>query len=165
MRAIRLALAAVMLAPLVGARPTAVASPDRAALDDIVGSWMSDTTDGIWTRSTCAPTPQGGGVVCEQTIMTPGGVRHAVNLFLVDSAAGHYVYYGVNQPGSVVQPTALEIANHVWIYGGRTKAPDGRYYRTVNDFTGHDSYTWRAETSGDGAHWTAGAHGRSLRQR
>ena len=165
MRVIRLASLAAALAPLVGARPLAVASPGRAALDDIVGTWVSDTTGGIWARSTCAATPQGGAVVCEQTIMMPAGVRHAVNLFMVDSTDGRYVYYGVNQPGQTVQPTPLAIANHVWIYGGTVKAPDGTYYRTVNDFTARDSYTWRAESSRDGMQWTAGPHGRSVRQR
>lgn len=165
MRAIHVALLAAALAPLVGATSPTTRAPDRAALDDIVGTWLSDTTDGIWARSSCAPSPQSAAVVCEQTIMTPAGVRHAVNLFLVDSAAGRYVYYGVTEPGKTIQPTRLVIENHVWTYGGDQKAPDGIYYRTVNDFTARDSYTWRLETSRDGARWTAGRHGRSVRSR
>ncbi len=141
-------------------------APDPAALDAIVGTWQSDTVGGAWALSACARSPQGTAVVCEQTITLPDGVHHAVNVFTVDSAAGRYAYYGITRPGAPVRAVPLAIAGRVWTYGGLEPAPDSVYYRTVNDFSGGPGgYTWRAESSRDGVHWTVQAHGRETRAR
>ena len=160
-------VAAILVA---GVRPAAAQSaasgPDPAALDAIVGTWQSDTVGGAWALSTCARSPQGGAVICEQTITTPGGVRHAVNVFAVDSAAGRYAYYGIVQPGAPVRPVPLAIAGRVWTYGGLEPAPDSLYHRTINDFSGGPGgYTWRAESSRDGLNWVVQVQGRATRRR
>ncbi len=145
---------------------SAPAAPEPAALDAIVGTWQSDTVGGVWALSACARSPQGTAVVCEQTITAPDGVHHAVNVFAVDSAAGRYAYYGITRPGAPVRAVPLAIAGRVWIYGGLQPAPDSVYYRTVNDFSGGPGgYTWRAESSRDGVHWTVQAQGREVRRR
>lgn len=145
--------------------PTRAIAQDRSALTDIIGVWQSDTTaDGVSARSTCASSPTAGAVICEQTITTPTGTRHAVNFFLVDSAAHRYVFYGLNKPGSAIEPTPLSIADHIWVYGGQERQRDGNYYRTVNDFSSGGTYVWRQEVSPDGVHWSATRHGRVTRQ-
>lgn len=151
---------------------TAIAQPsqhphaERSSLNDVVGVWRSDTVGGAWARSVCAPSPLGAAVICEQDIHTPGGARHAVNMFLVDSVARRYVYYGVTQPGEVIRAVPLAIADHVWAYGGGERDDDGLYHRTINDFSSPGSYLWRQESSRDGVNWVAGqAHGRSVRER
>lgn len=135
---------------------------DRDALHDIVGIWQSDTSDGVSARSACSASPQGDAVICEQRIATPTGSRHALNTFVVDPSNHRYVYYGINEPGSVIEPVPLTIMNHLWVYGG-SRAADGKYYRTINDFSAVDSYVWRQETSTDSVHWTTGRHGRVVR--
>lgn len=158
---------------LVGARGRAAQAqaaaagvPDAAALDAIVGTWQSDTVGGVWAISSCARSPQGSAVVCEQTITTPAGVRHAVNVYAADVAGGRYVYYGITQPGAAVRAVPLVIAGQVWTYGGLERAPDSLYHRTINDFSsGPDGYAWRAESSRDGVTWTVQAQGRATRQR
>jgi len=150
------------LALVIALAPIRIAAQDRNALNDIVGVWQSDTVGGVWALSSCAASPQGDAVICEQQIATPTGARHALNAFMIDSSAHRYVYYGINRPGSVIQPVPLSIANHVWVYGGGRES-DGTYYRTVNDFSAGDSYVWRQETSRDSVHWTAGRHGRAVR--
>jgi len=147
------------------------ASPGQAtrasaqALADIVGVWQSDTTNGISARSSCAWTPQHGAVVCEQTITAPEGERHALSLFTYDAADGKFVFYTVGQPGDAIGPVPLAIDRHIWIYGGRTRDNSGKFFRTVNDFTASDSYSWRSESSTDGEHWTPGIGGKSTRVR
>ena len=133
------------------------------ALGAIVGVWQSDTTDGNSALSSCAWTPQRGAVLCEQTITTPGGERHALNLFTFNSTTGSYSFYVLGQPGDPMRPVALAIKGKIWIYGGQAPGPDGRTYRTVNDFSAPGSYTWRQESSSGGEQWTAGAHGQSRR--
>jgi len=135
------------------------------ALGDVVGVWQSDTTNGASALSSCVWTPQHSGVLCEQTVTTPSAVLHALNLYTFDPATGRYTYYGVTQPGQPVRPVPITIDGHLWFYGGATPDQGGTYRRTVNDFSARDSYTWRQESSSDGTHWTAGAHGGSRRVR
>jgi hypothetical protein len=103
--------------------------------------------------------------VCEQTIATPNGPRHALNVFTFDPRAVKFFFYVLGQPGDAMRPVPLAIDKHIWTYGGQTRDANGSYSRTVNDFTAKDSYSWRAATSPDGERWTAGAHGRSRRIR
>jgi hypothetical protein len=137
--------------------------PGVDALADIVGAWQSDTTNGTSALSICAWTPQRSGVVCDQTISTPRGEQHALDLFTLDRAAGKYVFYVLGRPGDAMNPVSLSIDRHVWIYGGQQRSPNGAFTRTVNDFTRSDAYTWRVESSTDGEHWAEGAHGQSRR--
>jgi hypothetical protein len=143
----------------------ATAAPDVGLLGDIVGTWQSDTTNGTSAVSSCAWTPQRGGVLCEQTVTTPAGERHALNLFTFDRAAGKFFFYVLGQPGDAMRAVPLAIDKHVWIYGGQSRDANGGFSRTVNDFTAKDFYAWRLESSADGEVWTAGIHGRSRRVR
>ena len=152
------AIIAILLAPVP------VHSPDRVALNDIVGTWQSDTVGGTSARSVCAASPGGMAVICEQRIFSPTGARTAVNIFMVDSAANRYAYYGINQVGTPIRPAELAISDHIWIYGGNPKGADGKYSRTVNDFSAGTWYVWRVETSADGVNWTTVRQGRAVRQ-
>jgi hypothetical protein len=143
----------------------AAPAPGVDALGDIVGAWQSDTTNGMSALSICTWTPQHGAVLCEQTITTPGGARHALSLFTFEAGAGKFVFYTLGQPGDAMRPVPLAIDRHIWIYGGQTKDANGAFSRTVNDFTAKDSYTWRLESSTDGERWTPGVHGMSRRVR
>lgn len=137
----------------------------RAALAPIVGVWQSDTTNGNSALSDCVWTPQGGAVLCEQTITTPGGMRHAENLFTWDSTTSHYFLYVAQAPGDTLSPVPLAITGKVWTYGGLTAAPNGKWWRTINDFSTAGSYTWRLESSDDGSRWTRVMGGTSRRVR
>jgi hypothetical protein len=143
----------------------AASAPGVDALQDIVGTWQSDTTNGTSALSSCAWTAQHGAVLCEQSIKTPGGPRHALSLFTFDSSAGRFVFYVLGQPGDPMRPVPLTIDRHIWIYGGQTKDGNGGFSRTVNDFNSKDSYSWRLESSTDGERWTPGIHGMSRRVR
>lgn len=137
----------------------------RASLDAIVGTWQSDTTDGISARSVCAPSPSGSAVVCEQRIATPRGEQRAVNVFVVDSAHARIAYFGITEPGAGVRPAPVTIVGRVWTYGGLVQQDDGMFYRTINDFSRWDKYTWRQESSRDGVTWLVGQRGRVRRVR
>lgn len=65
----------------------------------------------------------------------------------------------------VASSTPVAIANHVWTYRGHERSSDGNYYRTIKDFSLHDSYTRRRESSRDGVHRPVIRHGRSIRER
>ncbi len=157
------AVLVVSAAMSLGAAASSAATVD--ALGDIVGAWQSDTTNGTSALSTCAWTPQHGAVLCEQTITTPAGPRHALNLFTFDATTGKFTFYALGQPGDAMRPVPLAIDRHIWIYGGRARDGNGNWSRTVNDFTAKGSYTWRLESSTDGERWTPGMHGMSRRVR
>ena len=164
---------AIFLFSIIPLRPSAPATARHSrtvgtaqgadALGALVGVWQSDTTNGNSALSSCAWTPQRGAVLCEQTITTPGGERHALNLFTFNTGTGSYSFYILGQPGDPMRPVALTIKGKIWIYGGQSPDPDGRTNRTVNDFSAGSSYTWRQESSSNGAQWTGGAHGQSRR--
>lgn len=137
--------------------------PGVDALADIVGTWQSDTTNGTSALSACAWTPQRAGVLCDQTITSSNGEQHATDLFTFDHATRRYIFYVLGKPGDVMNPVPLAIDGHVWTYGGQQRNANGVYTRTVNDFTQSGVYTWRVESSTDGAHWSAGLHGLSRR--
>lgn len=145
----------------LSAFPQGTDAPTRA-LGAIVGEWQSDTIAGTSARSRCAWSPQGSAVICEQTITTPGGVRHAVNVFATDPATGEHFYYGIVQPGEAIAPTPLDVVDRVWTYGGRVPAPNGTYVRTINDFTAVGRYSWRTESSADRVHWTVIRYGNAV---
>jgi|GEM_PF-2369442 len=138
---------------------------DVELLAALVGEWQTDTVSGMSARSSCVWTPRHGGLVCEQRIDSPTGASTSLNFFTEAPATGDFALYVLSRPGDVVSPVTLSIHGRVWIYGGKTPAGDGRYYRTINDFSGTDAYTWRQETSVDGKEWTSGIHGESRRVR
>jgi len=51
----------------------------------------------------------------------------------------------------------------VWTYGGLSAGPGGRWFRTINDFSKRDEYSWRLETSDDGKSWRTANGGQSRR--
>ena len=158
-------LAVVMIsgAAIAHRSPGALAMEDARSLGAIVGRWQSDTTGGTSALSDCAWTPQKGAVICEQTIASPTGVRRALDLYAFDSTAHKFAFYVLGTPGDAMQPIDFAVDGTTWTYGGRVRAPNGNYNRTINDFSATGSYTWRAESSPDGEHWTVVAHGRSVR--
>ena len=135
------------------------------ALRAIVGVWQSDTTGGMSALSNCVWTPAHGAVLCDQTISTPKGDQHALNLFTFDAAGGSYVLYGLQHPGDPMRLTPLAIKGSIWIYGGTSADSDGITYRTVNDFSAPDRYSWWQESSKNGEQWTKGVHGQVKRVR
>lgn len=142
-----------------GAPADSAAAPLRA----IVGEWQSDTVAGSAARSTCNWSPQETAVICEQTITAGGAIRHAVNVYTTNSTTGEHFYYGIVRPGADIASTRLEIVGRVWTYGGRAAAADGKFYRTVNDFTPSDRYEWRTEVSSDGLRWSVVRRGTAFR--
>lgn len=135
------------------------------ALNDIVGTWQSDTVNGTSALSRCEWTPARLAVLCEQEIHTRNGLRHAENLFTYDPQSSRYFFYVLSLPGDSIAPIPLEINNHVWTYGGKAAGPDGRTRRTVNEFSAADEYLWRQELSADGSNWTIQSRGRARRVR
>jgi hypothetical protein len=128
-----------------------------------VGVWQSDVTNGISALSSCNWSPQGSAVICDQTITTMAGVQHALNFFAHNPKTGAFVFYVVPNPGDTLKPVPLAISGAVWTYGGRTAAANGQWFRTVNDFSKRDEYSWRLETSDDGKSWRTTNGGRSQR--
>lgn len=132
-------------------------------LDAIVGTWQSDTVGGVSARSTCAWTPARLSVLCEQTITTPTGTDRIENFYTFNPAAGRYYFYGPLRPGEPMVPVPLIIADHLWIYADNRRDGHGLAWRTVNDFSKPETYSWRRESSPDGQHWTVVGHGQSRR--
>jgi hypothetical protein len=135
------------------------------ALNDIVGTWQSDTVNGTSALSRCEWTPARLAVLCEQEIHARNGLRHVENLFTYDPQSSRYFFYGLPQPGDSMAPISLEIKNHVWVYGGQAAGSDGVTRRTVNEFSAADEYVWRRESSADGRSWTIVSRGRARRVR
>jgi hypothetical protein len=133
------------------------------ALGAIVGVWQSDTVEGTAAVSSCAWTPRHGAVICEQLIRSGSTESRALDLYTFDAASGKYLFYLLQQPGEAMRPTPLAVNGRIWAYGGDRAAPDGKWYRTINDFSDTDSYSWKLETSANGKDWTPGLHGRSRR--
>lgn len=137
--------------------------PGTEPLGAIVGVWQSDATQGVSAKSSCDWTPQGNGVICDQTITTVAGVQHAMNFFTRNPRTGSFVFYVVPNPGDTLAPVPLTISGAMWTYGGLSAGPNGRWFRTINDFSKRDEYSWRLETSDDGKTWRAANGGRSQR--
>ncbi len=146
------------LAAQKGPQPTGV-----EGLAPIVGTWQSDVVDGRSALSSCVWTPQRTAVLCEQTITSQSNVRHALNLFTFDPGASRYYLYVVPQAGKPVATVTIAIEGTRWIYGGEPAAGAQRRFRTINDFSTPDSYSWWTESSDDGEHWTRVTGGRSVR--
>ena len=148
-----------------GLAPSSASHPNEGvdALGAIVGVWQSDTVNGASALSSCDWTPSHGGVVCEQTITTAAGQRHALNLYAFDSAGQRYVYYGLSRPGDAMSPVALAISGPIWTYGSASAIANAPSSRTINDFSNHDAYSWRQETTQNGRDWVVVRGGRSTR--
>jgi hypothetical protein len=162
----RLAVAGVAIA-LAAASVLGAQKPTPAhgaePLGAIVGVWQSDATQGVSAKSSCDWTPQGNGVICDQTITTVAGVQHAMNFFTRNQKTGSFVFYVVPNPGDTLAPVPLIINGAIWTYGGLSAGPGGRWFRTINDFSKRDEYNWRLETSDDGKSWRTTNGGRSQR--
>jgi hypothetical protein len=162
----RLAVAGVAIA-LAAASVLGAQKPTPAhgaePLGAIVGVWQSDATQGVSAKSSCDWTPQGNGVICDQTITTVAGVQHAMNFFTRNQRTGSFVFYVVPNPGDPLAPVPLIINGAIWTYGGLAAGPGGRWFRTINDFSKGDDYNWRLETSDDGKSWRTTNGGRSQR--
>jgi len=156
------AMLTIMLSTRVAADVRRTPS-DIGALGALVGEWQSDTTAGVSARTFCAWTPRRSSMLCELRIDAPAGQSTALSLFSSDSASGQFVLHVLSRPADTMQPVTLVIRGNLWYYGGQTASSDGRFYRTVNDFSRADVYYWRQESSVDGQQWTEGIHGQSRR--
>jgi hypothetical protein len=141
------------------------ARPQLESLSAIVGVWQSDTVKGSSAVSNCAWTRGHAAVVCDQTVRTPNGPIRALSLFTFDAAGGTFVFYGLAHPGEQMHPLPLSINGKIWTYGGDSPGADGRWSRTINDFSAAGSYEWRQETSANGKQWTVAAKGRARQLR
>jgi hypothetical protein len=148
--------------PLAAQRP-AIGRRESLPLGAIVGVWQSNVVDGHSARSNCAWSPDGNAVICEQAITSPQGVQHALNFFTRDPRNDRFVFYVLGNPGDTIRPVRLTIDGAVWTYGGEAPGPDGKTWRTINDFSKPGEYTWKAEMSADGTVWKTMAEGRSDR--
>ena len=137
-------------------------APGAEPLGAIVGEWQSDVTQGVSARSSCDWSPQGTAVICDQTITTMAGVQHVLD-FYARAKNGSFVLYVVPNPGDTLRPLPLAINGAIWTYGGTFAAPSGQWFRTINDFSKRDEYSWRLETSDDGKSWRTANGGRSQR--
>ena len=88
-----------------------------------------------------------------------------MNFFTRNPKTGSFVFYVVPNPGDTLDPVPLIISGAIWTYGGLSAGPGGRWFRTINDFSKHDEYSWRLETSDDGRSWRTANGGRSQRVR
>jgi hypothetical protein len=156
-----LVLAAATVSPLAAQKPAP--APGAEPLGAIVGAWQSDATQGVSAKSSCDWTPQRTAVICDQTITTVAGVQHVMNFFTRNPKTGAFVFYVVPNPGDTLTPVPLAIDGAIWTYGGASAAPNGRWFRTINDFSKQDEYSWRLETSDDGKSWRTANGGRSQR--
>jgi hypothetical protein len=156
---------ALGLIALAAASPAAQNPTGLQALNAIVGTWQSDVVDGRSALSSCAWTPQHTAVLCEQTITAPDDVHRALNFFTFDPASSKYFLYVVAQPGNSAAQVPIVIDGARWIYGGGAPASGQRRFRTINDFSERDSYTWWTESSDDGERWTRVTGGRNTRTR
>jgi hypothetical protein len=141
-------------------RPTP--APGAEPLGAIVGEWQSDATQGVSARSGCDWSPQGTAVICDQAVTTMAGVQHVLNFF-ARAKNGSFVFYVVPNPGDTLRPVPLTINGPIWTYGGMSAGPNGQWFRTINDFSKRDEYSWRLETSDDGKSWRTTNGGRSQR--
>lgn len=129
----------------------------------IIGTWKGTGATGAMVLSTCAWTPQHVAVVCDQTISPADGERHVTNVYAFNAVDKRYVFYSLGKPGEPIQAVPLTIAGHVWTYGGARPPDGGLIYRTINDFEKASSYTWKIQSSRDGAAWTTIVEGTSTR--
>ena len=152
---------------LLGISQSAVTSESAGidALGAIVGTWQSDVVDGRSARSWCAWTPQRLAVLCEQTIKAPDGEHRVLNLFTYDSSSHKYFLYVEQQAGITLAPVPIAIEGRRWVYGGAAAPAGQRRFRTINDFSERDVYTWTTESSEDGVQWTRVTGGHSTRVR
>ncbi len=151
----------------VSPETSGTSTPPRAAglasVGAIVGEWQSDKVGGVSARTNCAWSPYHGGVLCEQHLSTPKGASTALDLFTADSSSGRYTLYVLQRAGDAMTSVPFVIDGSRWTYGGTSASGDGHFYRTVNDFSSGNSYTWRQESSTDGKTWSAGVGGRNVR--
>ncbi len=145
--------------------PAVHSSRGVEALAAIVGTWQSDTANGVAARSECIWTPAHGAVLCDQQITTPTGPHTALNLFTVQAADGRYELYVLNRPGEPMYQVQFTIEGPIWTYGGEAPDADGQFARTINEFSGSDTYTWRQESRANGEEWKTVSQGRSRRIR
>ena len=150
MRLAAIGICGSLAATPLAAQQAASSATESRALAPIVGVWQSDVVDGHAARSNCAWSPDGAAVICEQAITSPQGIQHALNFFTRDPRGGRFVFYVLNDPGDTIRPVPLSIDGAVWTYGGGVPGPDGKTWRTINDFSKPGAYTWKAQMSADG---------------
>jgi hypothetical protein len=163
MRVVLLASALLIRIPLAA---QAVHAPVPDPLEDMVGTWQTDTVAGTAVHFACERSPEGRALICDETISRRGGVEHAIGVYAADSLPDRYVYFEVSGSGAPVPPMRVVIADHVWMFGGDHVAGDGSYHRTLHDYSAADgTFSWRKESSRDGMHWTVDRRGMVHRRR
>lgn len=145
-----------------------------SALNAFAGSWESrgrihespythaGTVSG---KTTCQWMAEKTYLACEQTSHQPDGVHHQLTVYTADPKTGQFDFYTFGAPGVAPYAGQLSLDGKLWTYGARN-APPGKFprFRTTNTFISGDRYTFRAEYTSDGTHWTVMSEGVSLRQ-
>jgi hypothetical protein len=120
--------------------------------------WQSDATQGVSAKSSCIGRAR--QVICVRR-STVAGVQRDELLHEIRKPVVRF--YVVPNPGDTLTPLPLTISGATWTYGGVSPGPSGRWFRTINDFSKRDEYSWRLETSDDGKSWRTANGGRSQR--
>jgi hypothetical protein len=143
-----------------------VSAPVTDLLEDMVGTWQTDTVAGTSVHYACERSPEGAALICDEAISRRGGVEHAIGVYVVDSLPDRYTYFEVSSGGPPAPPMRVVITGHIWTFGGDKVGEDGSYHRTLHDYTAaNGTFSWRKESSRDGVHWTIDRRGTVHRQR
>ena len=85
---------------------------------------------------------------CQQTV---NGKTGSLLIFVPAETAGHYFTNSVTTEGWAGGRGELEITGDRWMYS--SKSQDGKYHRTLNQFTSRDKIHFEISESTDGEHW------------
>jgi hypothetical protein len=100
---------------------------------------------------------------CQQTV---NGAVSALLIFIPTDQPGHYFTQTVTPQGRATGRGDLEISGDHWVYssvwdeGGKST-----FYRTLNDFTGHDHIHFEQQESSNRKDWTTKNSGDEVRVR
>lgn len=146
-------------------------SPAWKKLAAFVGTWKSqgqllDTPMSkrkvITATTTCRFSPKGDYLICDQLNDAPA---HQLTIYSA-SRDGNYAASTIGDAGMEAHSMKLSLAGNTWTYSSDYTA-NGKTtrFRTTNTFTSPDIYTFEAQYSEDGQHWTTMAQGTSRRIR
>lgn len=116
-------------------------------------------------RTTCHWMAEQTYLACEQIYQQHGELHHQLTVYTDDPKTGAFDFYTFAEPGTLPYSGRVSLDGNVWTYGDRNPQP-GKYpqFRTTNIFTSTGRYTFRAEFTDDGSHWTVMSEGVVTRQ-
>jgi len=141
-------------------------------LDRFAGTWQTQgtfvetpySTAGSATgTATCAWSTDHLYMICQQSNVLAGKQDDDVAIYSYDDASQAYKFYSVRASRSTTATITID-KNTVTYPFSFTNNGETVSIRTLNEWTGPDSYTWRSEFSTDlGKTWTLMASGTSQR--